>query len=383
MADVPSQLLPFDLDTGGGTEYVLGVSLRISAAGTSAEAKAQTTMALSIPVVIASDQSALDVSASTVTVTDDGSFTLAANSGIDIGDVDVTSVIPGVGATNLGKAIDTPIGGTDTGVLSLAVRDDVLSALTPAAADVVNMFVDANGALWTHDNNFPLAAALADNFANPTAPGVGAFMMAWDGATWDRALGDATDGLLVNLGTNNDVSITGSVDTELPAAAALADDVANPTVPAVGAFLMGWDSGNTNWNRAEVDDAGHLQIDVLTGGGVDTPTSPTTEALTSAALAVDAEVDLTGSEAANKKLSGIWCWCSQRWKAAIYTVDDAVESGIKGIFGGQAGQGFFFKAPHRNFITLGAAAGLDAFRVKFKNLGVLAADVHAVIYAED
>jgi hypothetical protein len=35
---------------------------------------------------------------------------LAANSGVDIGDTDVTSVIPGTGATNLGKAIDTAAG---------------------------------------------------------------------------------------------------------------------------------------------------------------------------------------------------------------------------------------------------------------------------------
>jgi len=41
-----------------------------------------------------------------VTVADGGSFTLAANSGVDIGDVDVTSVVPGVAAANLGKAED-------------------------------------------------------------------------------------------------------------------------------------------------------------------------------------------------------------------------------------------------------------------------------------
>ena len=33
---------------------------------------------------------------------------LAANDGVDIGDVDVTSIIPGTGATNLGKAEDSP-----------------------------------------------------------------------------------------------------------------------------------------------------------------------------------------------------------------------------------------------------------------------------------
>ena len=68
---------------------------------------------------------------------------------MDIGDVDVTSVIPGTGATNLGKAIDTTTGATDTGVLSLATRDDALSALTPVEGDNIQLRVDANGALWT------------------------------------------------------------------------------------------------------------------------------------------------------------------------------------------------------------------------------------------
>ena len=77
---------------------------------------------------------------------------LAANSGVDIGDVDVTSVVPGTGATNLGKAIDTATGATDTGVLVLATRDDALSALTPVESDNVQLRVDANGALWTHDD---------------------------------------------------------------------------------------------------------------------------------------------------------------------------------------------------------------------------------------
>jgi hypothetical protein len=46
---------------------------------------------------------------------------LAANSGVDIGDVDVTSVIPGTGATNLGKAEDAAHASGDVGVQLLAV----------------------------------------------------------------------------------------------------------------------------------------------------------------------------------------------------------------------------------------------------------------------
>lgn len=39
----------------------------------------------------------------------------------------------------------------------------------------------------------------------------------------------------------------GAVDTELPAAAALSDTVANPTTPTVGAANLGWDGAN--WTR--------------------------------------------------------------------------------------------------------------------------------------
>jgi hypothetical protein len=73
---------------------------------------------------------------------------LAANSGVDIGDVDVASVVPGTGATNLGKAVDSASGATDTGVAPLAIRDDGLSALTPVEGDYIPLRVDANGALW-------------------------------------------------------------------------------------------------------------------------------------------------------------------------------------------------------------------------------------------
>lgn len=66
----------------------------------------------------------------------------------NIGDVDVLSVIPGTGATNLGKAIDSAVGATDTGVAALVQRDDTLSALAVADGDYTVPRVDANGAMW-------------------------------------------------------------------------------------------------------------------------------------------------------------------------------------------------------------------------------------------
>lgn len=55
-------------------------------------------------------------------------------------------------------------------------------------------------------------AAGADNVSNTYAAFLGASLgYYFDGSTWDRVRGDSTDGALVNLGTNNDVTVTGTV----------------------------------------------------------------------------------------------------------------------------------------------------------------------------
>ena len=74
---------------------------------------------------------------------------LVANSGVDIGDVDVTSIVPGVAATNLGKAIQSAQGTTDTGVAALVVRNDTLADLSGADGDYTPLQVNATGALYT------------------------------------------------------------------------------------------------------------------------------------------------------------------------------------------------------------------------------------------
>lgn len=71
---------------------------------------------------------------------------LAANSGVDIGDVDVTSIVPGVAATSLGKAEDAVHASGDTGVMALAVRNDAGTALA-GAGDYIPLSTDSNGSL--------------------------------------------------------------------------------------------------------------------------------------------------------------------------------------------------------------------------------------------
>ena len=79
-------------------------------------------------------------------VSDNGSSLTVDNAGTF--SVQASSVIPGTGATNLGKAADSVAGATDTGVAPLFIRDDALSAITPAEGDWAPGRVDANGAQW-------------------------------------------------------------------------------------------------------------------------------------------------------------------------------------------------------------------------------------------
>lgn len=73
---------------------------------------------------------------------------LAANSGVDIGDVDVTSIVPGAGATNIGKAEDAVHSSGDVGVMALGVQKATAAALG-AEGDYEPLQVDASGRLWT------------------------------------------------------------------------------------------------------------------------------------------------------------------------------------------------------------------------------------------
>lgn len=74
---------------------------------------------------------------------------LAANTGVDIGDVDVTSVIPGTGATNLGKAEDAGHTTGDVGVMALGVRNDADAAISGTDLDYTPLSVTSSGCVNT------------------------------------------------------------------------------------------------------------------------------------------------------------------------------------------------------------------------------------------
>ena len=73
---------------------------------------------------------------------------LAAQTGaVDIGDVDVTSLVPGTVAAALGKAEDAGHTSGDTGVMMLAVRRDADTSEVTDTADYAPLLVDSTGKL--------------------------------------------------------------------------------------------------------------------------------------------------------------------------------------------------------------------------------------------
>lgn len=141
------------------------VKLSVGADGSAADAASGGGVeAGSLRVTIASDSTGvLSVDDNGGSLTVDGTVTANLAAGTNnIGDVDVLSVVPGTGATALGKAIDTAAGATDTGVALLAVRDDALTTLTPVDGDYVPLRTDSTGALHVRVSAGGVAGVVED-----------------------------------------------------------------------------------------------------------------------------------------------------------------------------------------------------------------------------
>lgn len=100
--------------------------------------------------------------------------------------------------------------GGDDGIQSRPLRLNASGALTIAALQLPPALgsqvqtdslsvVPSSASKWTADSELPAAAALGDAIANPTAPMVGAAGMLWDGAQWLRAPGSSGGGARVSL----------------------------------------------------------------------------------------------------------------------------------------------------------------------------------------
>lgn len=145
----------------------------------------------------------------------------------------ITSQVPGTAATNLGKARDSAIGATDTGVAVLGVRRDTPTAETPVAGDYVVPQISAFGEQWVRlqgevadDSAFTVAttrvlpiAFMADETATDSVDegDAGIARMTLDRkqivSTYAHAAGGSTPYKLISAATTNATSVKASAGT--------------------------------------------------------------------------------------------------------------------------------------------------------------------------
>ena len=216
---VDSELTTADLDTGAGTDTRAVVGL-----------------------VYASNGGAVTVSASNplpVSAAQSGSWTVAASqSGTWIVGVSGTVAVSQSGGWSVSQTGTWTVQAQQSGSWSVSVSGTVTvdTELTTADLDtgvgtdtraVVGLVYASSGGATLVSANAPLPV---------TAMQSGSWSVSQTGA-WS-------------------VSVTGDVDTELPAAAALADGASNPTTPLVGSCQMRWNGAT--WDREQATQEGTL-----------------------------------------------------------------------------------------------------------------------------
>jgi hypothetical protein len=170
---------------------------------------------------------------------------LAANDALNVAIVDgsgnqITSFAGGTQYTE-----DAASAGAESLTLAGAVRQDTLSSSVSTDGDYANLKVTNVGRLWV--------SAVVDT-ALPTGSNViGAVTQSGSWTVAATQSGSWT--VTANAGTG-----TFTVDSELPAAAALADATANPTTPLVGAALELFNG--TTWDRVRGDTTNGIDVDV-------------------------------------------------------------------------------------------------------------------------
>jgi hypothetical protein len=161
-------------------------------------------------------------------------------------------LLPASGGSVAGGTSTNPVRVDPTGTTTQPVSDaggslTVDGTVTANAGSGTFVVGDGGGSLTvdgtvsvsgtvTVDSELPAAAALADNTSNPTVPGVGAFVMVFDGSTWDRLPGNSAGGVVVQGPTQVDQPVA-----QLPVQVAVeADDSIKGAVSADGEVVRPW-----------------------------------------------------------------------------------------------------------------------------------------------
>lgn len=161
----------------------------------------------------------------------------------NIGDVDVLSVVPGTGATNLGKAEDAAHTTGDVGVMALAVRSDAGGAIAGTDGDYAPLQVDANGALRVTGGGGGTEYTQGDTDTTITG-----------GAVLAEGPGDALTPLLVDASQHLQVDI---------AAASVTVPVSLTSTTVTGTVAV---TQSGTWDEVGINDSGNsITVDAPVG----------------------------------------------------------------------------------------------------------------------
>jgi len=176
-----------------------------------------------------------------------GSDTLATDdiSGVKYQRVKVTFGADG-SSTDVSSVAPLPVDlGTNNDVTNTVLS--VVGGGVESTAQRVTLASDSTGVLSVDDNEGSLTV---DGTVTVTHPAIGP---GTEAAAQRVTIANDSTGLVSiddgdgSITVDGTVAVSGAVDTELPAAAALADNTANPTAPAVGSFLHAFEG--TTWDR--------------------------------------------------------------------------------------------------------------------------------------
>lgn len=288
--------------------------------------------------------------------------------------VDPTTNSQEMGVTSSGEAkvLET---NSSAALTALQLIDNVVRSEDEASAD-------------GHSGVVVLARRTASPANQSGTDGDYEFLQVSAGRLWASATIDAA----IPAGTNNigDVDVLSVVPGTSATSLGKAEDAAHSSGDT-GVMMLAVrnDSGATtfgadgDYSPVAVDANGHLQVDVLSGGGVDTPSNPAVSVLSSSSLAAGSSADTDTSDLASKKCWQVDLGSSVAFKAVIKTLTNGAATTISTVYG-QPGTTVQWRPPHRNWVASGSSAGADGFRISWTNLDTSeAADMAASIYYSD
>lgn len=155
---------------------------------------------------------------------------------VDNGGTFAVQATVAAGSTNIAKAEDVASADADVGVPAMAIQKATPADTAGTDGDYAMLQMSA-GRLW---------GSVKVDTALPAGSNVIGHVIADSGST---------------------TAVTGTVtvDTELPAAGALSDSLANPTTPMIGSAGLLWDSNTSRWVRTPGTAAGGTNISAKSG----------------------------------------------------------------------------------------------------------------------